>query len=109
MKKVLIGLFAVILIPIIAGLIWFLLDRTTLGRKMYAVGGNAEASRYAGIDVKRIRLIAFEKPSSACWLRLGSTSPRRKRLCRTMAHRPCHADHRADPRFLQILGPFHSS
>jgi ribose transport system permease protein len=44
---------------LIAGLIWFLLDRTTLGRKMYAVGGNAEASRYAGIDVRRIRLIAF--------------------------------------------------
>ena len=30
---------------IIAGAIWFLLDRTTLGRRMYAVGGNAEASR----------------------------------------------------------------
>ncbi len=44
---------------LIAGAIWFLLDRTTVGRKMYAVGGNAEASRYAGIDVKRIRLIAF--------------------------------------------------
>ena len=44
---------------IIAGLIWFLLDRTTLGRKMYAVGGNAEASRFSGIDVKRVRLIAF--------------------------------------------------
>jgi ribose transport system permease protein len=43
----------------IAGAIWFVLDRTTLGRKMYAVGGNAEASRYAGIDVKRVRLIAF--------------------------------------------------
>ena len=44
---------------IIAGAIWFLLDRTTLGRKMYAVGGNAEASRFSGIDVKRTRLIAF--------------------------------------------------
>ena len=44
---------------LIAGAIWFLLDRTTVGRKMYAVGGNAEASRYAGIDVKRVRLIAF--------------------------------------------------
>jgi ribose transport system permease protein len=44
---------------LIAGLIWFLLDRTTLGRKMYAVGGNAEASRFSGIDVKRVRLIAF--------------------------------------------------
>ncbi len=44
---------------IIAGLIWFLLDRTTLGRRMYAVGGNSEASRFSGIDVKRVRLIAF--------------------------------------------------
>ena len=44
---------------LIAGAVWFLLDRTTLGRRMYAVGGNAEAARYAGIDVKRIRLIAF--------------------------------------------------
>jgi ribose transport system permease protein len=44
---------------IIAGLIWFLLDRTTLGRRMYAVGGNSEASRFSGIDVKLVRLIAF--------------------------------------------------
>jgi ribose transport system permease protein len=44
---------------LIAGAIWFLLDRTTLGRRMYAVGGNAEASRYSGIDVRRVRLIAF--------------------------------------------------
>lgn len=44
---------------LIAGAIWFLLDRTTLGRRMYAVGGNAEAARYAGIDTKRVRLIAF--------------------------------------------------
>jgi ribose transport system permease protein len=43
----------------IAGAIWFLLDRTTLGRRMYAVGGNAEAARYAGIDTKKVRLIAF--------------------------------------------------
>jgi ribose transport system permease protein len=43
----------------IAGAIWFLLDRTTLGRKMYAVGGNAEASRYAGIDTRMVRLLAF--------------------------------------------------
>lgn len=43
----------------IALAVWFLLDRTTLGRRMYAVGGNAEASRYAGIDVRRVRLLAF--------------------------------------------------
>lgn len=44
---------------LIAGAIWFMLDRTTLGRRMYAVGGNSEASRFSGIDVKRVRLVAF--------------------------------------------------
>lgn len=44
---------------LIAGAIWFLLDRTVLGRRMYAVGGNAEAARYAGIDTKLVRLVAF--------------------------------------------------
>lgn len=44
---------------VIALAVWFLLDHTALGRKMYAVGGNPEAARYSGIDVKRVRLIAF--------------------------------------------------
>jgi len=39
--------------------IWFLLDQTPLGRKMYAVGGNPDAARYSGINVKNIKLIAF--------------------------------------------------
>jgi len=37
----------------------FLLTRTRFGRHLYAVGGNAEAARRAGIRVDRIRLIAF--------------------------------------------------
>lgn len=43
----------------IAAVIWFLLDQTPLGRKMYAVGGNPDAARYSGINVKNTRLIAF--------------------------------------------------
>jgi ribose transport system permease protein len=43
----------------VAGAVWFLLDQTSLGRKMYAVGGNPDAARYSGIDVRAIRLIAF--------------------------------------------------
>jgi ribose transport system permease protein len=39
--------------------VWFLLDQTTLGRKMYAVGGNAEAARYSGINTRLVRLAAF--------------------------------------------------
>ena len=37
----------------------FLLDRTTLGRYIYAVGGNAEASRLSGIRVNVIRVTTF--------------------------------------------------
>ena len=33
--------------------------RTTFGRHVYAVGGNAEAARRAGISVPRIRILVF--------------------------------------------------
>jgi D-xylose transport system permease protein len=37
----------------------FLLGRTRFGRYVYAVGGNAEAARRAGINLNRIRLACF--------------------------------------------------
>ncbi|HWS32194.1 MAG TPA: ABC transporter permease [Actinoplanes sp.] len=37
----------------------FVLDRTTYGRHVYAVGGNVEAARRAGIAVDRIRVSVF--------------------------------------------------
>jgi D-xylose transport system permease protein len=53
-------------VPIVAPLILvilmagtFLLSKTAFGRHIYAVGGNAEAARRAGINVKRVRTIAF--------------------------------------------------
>ncbi len=45
---ILIWLFA-----IIAALGWVVLNRTTFGRHTVAIGGNREAARLAGIDVKR--------------------------------------------------------
>jgi D-xylose transport system permease protein len=40
--------------------IWtFVAKRTTFGRHVYAVGGNAEAARRAGINVARIRIVVF--------------------------------------------------
>ena len=47
---------------IVFGLIaifWILLTKTSFGRHMYAVGGNAEAARRAGINVIYIRIMAF--------------------------------------------------
>jgi len=41
-------------------LIWtFVLSRTRYGRHIYAVGGNEEASRRAGIAVDRVRISVF--------------------------------------------------
>jgi len=47
----------VILLLLVIGT--FVLGRTPFARHIYAVGGNAEAARRAGIDVKRIRIAAF--------------------------------------------------
>ncbi|MGH2967968.1 MAG: sugar ABC transporter permease [Solirubrobacteraceae bacterium] len=47
---------------VVAGLFvfWtFVLNRTTFGRHVYAVGGSAEAARRAGIDVDRVRIVCF--------------------------------------------------
>jgi D-xylose transport system permease protein len=41
-----------------------LLTKTRFGRYLYAVGGNAEAARRAGIDVRRMRIAAFAISSS---------------------------------------------
>jgi D-xylose transport system permease protein len=37
----------------------FITERTTWGRHLYAVGGNAEAARRAGIPVRRLRVTVF--------------------------------------------------
>jgi D-xylose transport system permease protein len=37
----------------------YLAKRTPFGRHVYAVGGNAEAARRAGINVPRIRILVF--------------------------------------------------
>jgi len=47
----------VILLILVVGT--FFLQRTAFGRHLYAVGGNAEAARRAGINVKRVRTMAF--------------------------------------------------
>ena len=38
---------------------WLVLTKTTFGRHIYSVGGNAEASRRAGINVVGIRIAVF--------------------------------------------------
>lgn len=39
--------------------IWVLLEHTTYGRRLYAIGGNRQAAHLAGLRVNRLRLSAF--------------------------------------------------
>jgi D-xylose transport system permease protein len=48
-----------VLVVIFLVALTFLAKRTPFGRHVYAVGGNAEAARRAGINVARIRIIVF--------------------------------------------------
>ena len=58
-----IGDVKVPMLTITAGLVificWAILEHTNFGRRLYAIGGNKEASYLAGIKAVRLRLIAF--------------------------------------------------
>lgn len=49
----------VIIMVIVVALAWLILEQTTLGRRLYAIGGNKQASYLAGINVRRLRLLSF--------------------------------------------------
>ncbi|GAA5064120.1 sugar ABC transporter permease [Nocardia callitridis] len=54
------GMPIVVVLIVVLLLLWtFLLDRTSFGRHIYAVGGNQEAARRAGIAVDRVKITAF--------------------------------------------------
>jgi D-xylose transport system permease protein len=60
----------VVLLVLILLVVWTaLLNRTRFGRYVYAIGGNAEAARRAGINLSRVRVAAF----SLCGLTAGIT------------------------------------
>jgi ribose/xylose/arabinose/galactoside ABC-type transport system permease subunit len=51
--------YAFVYLLVIVAAAWFILKRTTLGRNIYAVGGNERAARLAGINVNRVKLFAY--------------------------------------------------
>jgi ribose transport system permease protein len=44
---------------VIAIIVWLLLEKTEIGRFMYAIGGNSEAARLAGVRVRTLRILGF--------------------------------------------------
>ncbi|MER2262394.1 MAG: ribose ABC transporter permease [Psychrobacillus sp.] len=58
------GYFLGIPVPVVTmaaafGVLYFILKKTTFGRRVYAVGGNEEASRLSGIKVGRIKIYVY--------------------------------------------------
>jgi ribose transport system permease protein len=51
--------FSVYLFAVVALVGWVLLNRTTFGRRTIAVGGNPEAARLAGINIKRHTVLLY--------------------------------------------------
>jgi ribose transport system permease protein len=47
------------LVVICAVLLWFFMTRTSLGRHIYAIGGNPQAARVSGIDVDRVLVYVY--------------------------------------------------
>jgi inositol transport system permease protein len=50
---------SIIITIVITIIIWYILRHTKLGRSLYAIGGNEEASVAAGINVKKNKYIVF--------------------------------------------------
>jgi ribose transport system permease protein len=56
----------VIMFVVVAGIGWVLLNRTTFGRRTFAVGGNPEAARLAGINVNRHTVMLYVLVGVCC-------------------------------------------
>ena len=44
---------------ILAVVFWILLHHTTVGRRLYAIGGNQTAALFSGVDLKRLKMLLF--------------------------------------------------
>ncbi len=50
---------SVIIMIVVILITWLILDYTTFGQRLYAIGGNREAAFLAGIDTRRARFLAY--------------------------------------------------
>ena len=50
---------SLILVAVCAVLLWYFLERTNVGRHIFAIGGNPQAARVSGINVDRTLIIVY--------------------------------------------------
>ncbi|MGX9142060.1 ABC transporter permease [Mesorhizobium sp. 128a] len=74
--------FELVLFLVAAGVYWFLLHRTSFGRRVFAIGNNPVAAQFSGVRVGRIKFILFCLTGLMAGIasvlitsRLGSTRP----------------------------------
>ncbi|MHA7812563.1 MAG: ABC transporter permease [Phycisphaerales bacterium] len=58
----------VIVMALVAIAGWFVLSRTVFGRRIFAIGGNETAARYAGIPVGRVKILVYTITGALCGL-----------------------------------------
>lgn len=51
--------YLTLLALVVFAVVWVVLEQTSFGRRLYAIGGNYEAARLAGVPVRPLRLTAF--------------------------------------------------
>lgn len=51
--------FPLVVMVVVFAVGWWLMEKTYIGRYVYAVGGNAEAARLSGINTKRVVVFSF--------------------------------------------------
>jgi len=51
--------YPVYIVLVVAVVVWYVLERTAAGRRVYATGGNAEAARLAGVRTSRVILCSL--------------------------------------------------
>ena len=51
--------FSVLIMATALFSVYILLEQTVYGRRLYAIGGNSEASYFSGINTKKVRLLTF--------------------------------------------------
>lgn len=74
--------YGVIVMVLLVGLLWYVLNHTAWGRHVYAVGDDPDAAELAGVNVKRMLISVYTLSGIICALagwaligRIGSVSP----------------------------------
>lgn len=74
--------FPVLILLIVFGIFWFVLEKMTFGRKVYATGSNEKAAKLSGIHTENTKLMVYAisggMAALAGWIllgRLGSAQP----------------------------------